>query len=184
MTVNKKLRKWLMLALMIALYVILSPLFRIEGMAPMSSVMNILGAALMGPIYGVTMAFICGLLRIFLMGIPPLAITGSVFGALLAGIFYEFGWKIYGGILGEMIGTGVIGSLLSYPVMVWFTGSSQGMYWLFYTPRFLGGAFIGSVIAYGVYQKISPLRKFKEIQDEFRGVIISGKDESHKRGTS
>jgi energy coupling factor transporter S component ThiW len=43
---NQKLQKLTYLAMMIALDVVLSPLFRIEGMAPMSSVMNVLAGVL------------------------------------------------------------------------------------------------------------------------------------------
>ena len=45
--------------------------------------------------------------------------------------------NIYGAMIGEFIGTGLIGSLLSYPVMVWFTGTTTGLFWFVYTPRFL-----------------------------------------------
>lgn len=78
------------LAMMIAMDVVLSPLFRVEGIAPMSSVMNVIAAMLMGPIYGTVMALACGILRMILFGIPPLALTGAVFGAFLAGVGYKW----------------------------------------------------------------------------------------------
>src|SRR5699024_11464736 len=37
------------------------------------------------PLYSTIMATVCGIIRMVLMGIPPLALTGAVFGALLAG---------------------------------------------------------------------------------------------------
>lgn len=170
---SRQTQKLIILALMIALDVVLSPLFRIEGMAPMSSVMNVLGVTLMGPWYGMAMALTCGLLRMVLLGIPPLALTGAIFGALLAGIFYQFSGKIQFAMLGEILGTGLIGSLLSYPVMVWFTGNAQGMYWFFYTPKFFGGAISGSLIAYLVFVKLSQVSKFQEVQRLFRGEILN-----------
>ena len=90
MTQNR-VKRLAILAMMIALDVVLSPLFRIEGMAPMSSVVNIVAAVVMGPLYATVMAFACALLRMTLLGIPPLALTGAVFGALLAGIGYRIG---------------------------------------------------------------------------------------------
>lgn len=174
---STKLQKLMILSLMIALDVVLSPLFRIEGMAPMSSVMNVIGVILMGPFYGTVMALICGLLRMLLLGIPPLALTGAVFGAFLAGIFYKFSKNIYLVMLGEIVGTGLIGSLLSYPVMVWFTGSAQGMYWFVYTPRFFGGAISGALIGYLTYSKLKQVKKFKQIQTLFEGSVT---DEHHK----
>ena len=55
---KNKIHKLTLLALMIALDVVLSPLMRIEGMAPMSSVMNIIAGVLLGPIYGTVMAVV------------------------------------------------------------------------------------------------------------------------------
>lgn len=165
---RQKTQKLIILGLMIALDVVLSPLFRIEGMAPMSSVLNIIGATLLGPVYVTIMALVCGLIRMLLLGIPPLALTGALFGALLAGVGFRWSnQKVLGAILGEIMGTGIIGSLLSYPVMVWFTGSAQKMYWFIYTPRFLGATLIGSFVAYLILTKLLKQKKFKEIQSLF-----------------
>lgn len=86
--INKHTHKLTILSMMISIDFVLSPLFRIEGMSPMSSVVNIVGAILMGPVYATIMTFSSGLLRMILLGIPPLALTGAVFGAFLAGWFY------------------------------------------------------------------------------------------------
>ncbi|MBO0452940.1 energy coupling factor transporter S component ThiW [Enterococcus sp. MJM16] len=163
-----------LLALMIALDVVLSPLMRIEGMAPMSSVMNIIAGVLLGPVYGTVMALVCGVIRMTLLGIPPLALTGAVFGALLAGVFYRLGKKLIWSMVGEIIGTGVIGSLLSYPVMVWFTGSQNELYWLIYTPRFVGATLIGSAIAFVVLVKLQETPIFKRWQGLFSNERMFG----------
>ncbi|MCD5002025.1 energy coupling factor transporter S component ThiW [Enterococcus saccharolyticus] len=168
---NKKIQKLSYLAMMIALDVVLSPLFRIEGMAPMSSVMNVFAGVLLGPFYGTVMAFICGLIRMMLLGIPPLALTGAVFGAFCAGLGYRWRTSIVSSAIGEIIGTGIIGSLLSYPVMVWFTGSQQDFYWFMYTPRFIGAACIGSIVAYVSWQKAQHLPIMKKIQQVFQGGV-------------
>lgn len=162
-----KIRRLLIVSMMIALDVVLSPLFRIEGMAPMSSLMNVIGGVLMGPFYGTVMALVCGLIRMLLLGIPPLALTGAVFGAFLAGSFYRLGKNSWWALLGEIIGTGVIGSLLSYPVMVRFTGTAQELYWLIYTPRFLGGAITGSLLAYLCLINLQKTVVFKRTQKVF-----------------
>ncbi|WYJ75887.1 thiW protein [Enterococcus sp. DIV2402] len=169
---NQKLQKLTYLAMMIALDVVLSPLFRIEGMAPMSSVMNVLAGVLLGPLYGTIMAFVCGVIRITLLGIPPLALTGAVFGAFFAGLGYRLYPSVVSSMVGEIIGTGIIGSLLSYPVMVWFTGSSSDFYWLMYTPRFIGAACIGSVIAFLIWQKAKTIAVIQKIQRLYKGVSI------------
>ena len=165
---RNKLQKLTAVAIMIALDVILSPLMRIEGMAPMSSVMNVLAGVLLGPAYAAIMATVCGMIRMTMLGIPPLALTGSVFGALLAGVGYRWGGGFIWAMVGEVIGTGIIGSLCSYPVMVWFTGSSQGLYWFIYTPRFIGATLIGGTMGLMVLYKLKSLSVFKRVQELFR----------------
>lgn len=167
MMTNNKVQKMTILAMMIAMDVVLSPLFRVEGIAPMSSVMNVIAAVLMGPIYGTVMALACGILRMILFGIPPLALTGAVFGAFLAGVGYKWMNTYLGAIIGEFIGTGLIGSLLSYPIMVWFTGSAQDMYWFVYTPRFILGALSGSLIAYLVLVRIDKVPYIQRVKKTF-----------------
>lgn len=171
---KNRIHRLTLLALMIALDVVLSPLMRIEGMAPMSSVMNIIAGVLLGPLYGTLMALICGLIRMLLLGIPPLALTGAVFGAFLAGLFYKFGRNMYWSMAGEIVGTGIIGSLLSYPVMVWFTGSQQSLYWFIYTPRFVGATLIGSVMAFLVLVRLKETSTFKRTQKLFIGGPLHG----------
>ena len=171
---KNKIHKLTLLALMIALDVVLSPLMRIEGMAPMSSVMNIIAGVLLGPIDGTVMALVCALIRMTMLGIPPLALTGAVFGAFFAGLFYRLGKKLIWSMLGEVVGTGIIGSLLSYPVMVWFTGSQNELYWLIYTPRFVGATLIGSVIAFVVLVKLKETAIFKRWQRLFSSERMFG----------
>lgn len=164
---TKRIKKMVILAIMVALDVVLSPLMRIEGMAPMSSTMNVIAGLLMGPKYTVAMAFLCGILRMMLLGIPPLALTGALFGALLAGIGGFLTRKWWGASLGEFIGTGIIGSLISYPVMVWFTQTTTGLFWFVYTPRFCGGALIGSAIALVIWSRLRQLQFIQDLQALF-----------------
>lgn len=171
LSVNRNLEKIVFLALMVAIDVVLSPILRIEGMAPMSSVVNIIAGLLMGPLYGTLMAVFCALIRMTFMGIPPLALTGAVFGALLAGWGARLAHSFWGSSLGEIIGTGLVGSLLSYPVMVWFTGSQQNLYWLIYTPRFVGVTLMGSAAAYLVYKRLEKIAMIQHIQKLFGGTI-------------
>lgn len=164
---QRSIQKITVLSVMIALDVILSPILRIEGMAPMSSVINILAASFMGPVYTTIMAFVCGIIRMILMGIPPLALTGAVFGAFCAGFAY---WKfrnIYAAAIGEFIGTGIIGSLISYPVMVWFTGVKTDLHWLIYTPRFMGACVMGAIAAFLIFARLKNIQAFKRIQRLF-----------------
>lgn len=168
---QNRVKKLMIVAMMIALDVVLSPIFRIEGMAPMSSVMNVFAGVLLGPFYATLMAVVCGVLRMTLLGIPPLALTGAVIGAFLSGLFYRFGKKIPYAMAGEILGTGLLGSLLSYPVMVLFTGSAHGLYWFVYTPRFFGGAISGSIIGFLLLVKLVKTPIFQKNQQLFVGKL-------------
>ena len=135
------------MAMLIAVGVVISPILRIEGMCPMAHLINITAAVLLGPVDAFIVAVTIGVIRMCAMGIPPLALTGAVFGATLSGIFYKISKsKIWAAVLGEIIGTGIIGAIVSYPVMTYICGR-EGLGWFFYVPSFLCGTLIGGSIA-------------------------------------
>ncbi len=143
-----KLLKTIMLSMMVAIGVVISPILRVEGMCPMAHLINIVCSVLMGPWYSLLCAFLIGVIRMIFMGIPPLALTGAIFGAFLSGVFYRLSkGKIICAVIGEVIGTGVIGAIVSYPVMTYFWGRTD-LTWLFYVPSFIGGTLIGGSIAF------------------------------------
>ncbi|QXE18578.1 energy coupling factor transporter S component ThiW [Clostridium sp. 001] len=145
---NSKLLKKLMLAMMVAMGVVISPILRIEGMCPMSSVINITCAVFFGPWYALLCAVCIGIIRMFLMGIPPLALTGAVFGAFLAGLLYRISKNtLIFAVLGEVIGTGIIGAIVSSPIMTYFWGK-KGLSLMFYIPLFFTATIIGGIIAF------------------------------------
>ena len=103
--------KMVMLAMLVAIGVVISPILRVEGMCPMAHLINIVCSVFLGPWYSLLCATLIGIIRMTLMGIPPLALTGAVFGAFLSGVFYRLsGGKILCAVLGEVFGTGVIGA--------------------------------------------------------------------------
>ena len=77
-----KIFRMIMLAMMVAIGVVISPILRIEGMCPTAHLVNIVCSVLMGPWYSLLCATLIGVIRMMFMGIPPLALTGAVFGAL------------------------------------------------------------------------------------------------------
>ena len=142
------LLKLVMLSMLVALGVVISPILRIEGMCPMAHFINIVCAVMLGPWYALLCATLIGVIRMMLMGIPPLALTGAVFGAMLSGILYRMSkGKLIYAVVGEVIGTGIIGAIVSYPVMSFIYGKT-GLTWLFYVPLFVSGTLIGGTIAY------------------------------------
>ena len=145
---NAHLFKLIVLSMLVALGVVISPILRIEGMCPMAHFINITCAVLLGPWYALLCATTIGVLRMLLMGIPPLALTGAVFGAVLSGLLYRASdGKLICAVLGEVIGTGLIGAIVSYPVMAFLYGKTE-LTWLFYVPLFISGTLIGGTIAY------------------------------------
>ena len=99
---SKNLLKLVVLSMLIALGVVISPILRVEGMCPMAHLINIVCSVLLGPWYSLICAALIGIIRMAFMGIPPLALTGAVFGAFLSGVFYRVSkGKIIFAVLGE-----------------------------------------------------------------------------------
>lgn len=145
---NTQVTKLVFLSMMIALGVVISPILRVEGMCPMAHFINVTCAVMLGPWYAFVCALAIGIIRMTCMGIPPLALTGAVFGAFLSGLLYRLSkGRILFAVLGEVIGTGIIGAILSYPVMTLLWGRT-GLTWFFYVPSFIGGTLIGGSIGY------------------------------------
>lgn len=152
---NAKVLKMVVLSMLVAVGVVISPILRVEGMCPMAHLINIVCAVLLGPWYSLLCATLIGIIRMAVMGIPPLALTGAVFGALLSGVFYRLSkGKLLCAVLGEVIGTGLVGAVVSYPVMTFLWGK-EGLSWLFYVPSFIMGTLIGGSIAYVLLRKLS-----------------------------
>ena len=77
--------------------------------APVQHMINILCAVLLGPGYGVGVAFGASLIR-NLLGLGSLmAFPGSMFGALLCGLVYSKTGNLFGTLYGEVFGTAIIG---------------------------------------------------------------------------
>ncbi|HIU47778.1 MAG TPA: energy coupling factor transporter S component ThiW [Candidatus Avimonoglobus intestinipullorum] len=152
---KSSLYKMVVLAMLVALGVVISPILRVEGMCPMAHFINITCAVLLGPWYSLLCATLIGIIRMAFMGIPPLALTGAVFGACLSGILYRASkGKLIFAVLGEVIGTGIIGAIVSYPVMAFLMGRT-GLTWLFYVPSFIMGTLIGGAVAYVFLKALS-----------------------------
>ena len=165
MTNQKNLLKMLVLSMPIALGVVISPILRVEGMCPMAHFINIICSVFLGPWYSLLCATLIGIIRMVTMGIPPIALTGAVFGAFLSGVFYRMSkGKIIFAVIGEIIGTGIIGALASYPVMTFLWGK-EGLSWIFYIPSFVCGTLIGGSIAYVFLRKLADNGMLSQMQN-------------------
>jgi energy coupling factor transporter S component ThiW len=161
---SKSLLKMIVLSMLVALGVVISPILRVEGMCPMAHFINIVCSVFLGPWYSLLCAAMIGVIRMITMAIPPIALTGAVFGAFLSGVFYRLSkGKIIFAVFGEVIGTGLIGALVSYPVMNFIWGK-EGLTWMFYIPSFICGTLIGGSFAYVFLRKFADNGMLAHIQ--------------------
>lgn len=113
---------------------------------PVQHAINVLLAVILGMRYAATSAFGIALLRNLLGTGSIFAFPGSIIGAALSGYLYKKTNSLYGAIAGEVIGTGIIGGLLSYPIATYMMGSNVGAF--FFVMPFLISTIGGSAIAY------------------------------------
>lgn len=100
----------------VALAVAMSPIFIPVGIAkcfPAQHMINVMSAVMLGPGYAVVVAATAAVLRNLLGLGTLLAFPGGMIGALLAGLAYKATKNMYAAALGEVVGTGILGSLVS-----------------------------------------------------------------------
>ena len=114
--------------------------------APVQHMVNILCAVILGPWYGVAVAFVASLLRNALALGTLMAFPGSMCGALLCGIVYWRSKNLPATLVAEVVGTGVIGGYAAYPVAKLLIGLTPEGYGAFIIP-FLISTVAGSILA-------------------------------------
>ena len=119
---------------------------------PVQHTINVLSAVILGPGYGVAIAFCISLLRNILGTGSLLAFPGSMIGVLLAGLLYKKTKKNLFAIVGEIFGTGVLGGLLAFPIANFIMGKEVGA--LFFVTPFLISTIGGSLIAYFILRAL------------------------------
>lgn len=112
---------------------------------PVQHAVNVISAVLLGPGAAVTIAFMIGLVRNMLGLGTILAFPGSMVGAWLAGYLYRKTRRASGAAIGEVIGTGIIGSLLSVPIAALLLGKHLGIF--AFIPPFLISSLTGAILA-------------------------------------
>ena len=133
--------------------------------APVQHMVNVLCAVLLGPWYGVAVAFVASLLR-NLLGLGSLmAFPGSMCGALLCGIVYHKTKNLLATLCGEVFGNGIIGGLLAWPVAVFLMGKAAGdiAFYAYIVPFLVstvGGSIIAGVVLIAL-EKNSTLKKMQ-----------------------
>ncbi len=116
---------------------------------------NIFAAVLLGPGWGVGIAFCASLLR-NILGIGSLmAFPGSMIGALCCGLVYKKCKNLSLTCLAEALGTGILGGIAAYPVALFLMGAAPAGLFIYVIP-FLISTVAGSILAFlliSVFQK-------------------------------
>ncbi|MFX3622916.1 MAG: energy coupling factor transporter S component ThiW [Ectobacillus sp.] len=126
---------------------------------PVQHAVNVIAAVLLGPIPAVGVAFGIGLLRNLLGLGTLLAFPGGMIGAFLAGYLYRKIKRPWGAALGEVIGTGIIASLLAVPFAKVVMGAAFGAF--FFVPPFIVSSLAGAGIGWVL---VARLRKAKGLK--------------------
>ncbi len=145
------LRRVTAVGLLVALGTIAAPFSIPVGVArvyPVQHAINVLAGVLMGPVPAMVAAVLTSTLRNLMGTGTPLAFPGSIFGALLAGLGFLFFKRVYAAAIGEVLGTGLIGALVAFPLARWILGF-EGLAYAFIIPFTLSsiaGAVLGTLI--------------------------------------
>lgn len=152
---NEKTKKLVIAGVLTALAVagsLISIPVGISKCSPVQHLVNVVSAVMLGPVYSLIMAFVAALLR-NLLGLGTLfAFPGSMCGALLAGLMYKWSKKIYMALAGELVGTGIIGAVLTYPIATFIMGKETALFAMVipFSVSSLGGVIISALILYAL----------------------------------
>ncbi len=134
--------------------------------SPVQHMVNILCAVLLGPGYGVGVAFATSLIRNMLSLGSLMAFPGSMFGALVCGLVYRRTKNILGTLIGEVFGTAILGGLCAYPIAILFMGigAADVAFYAYIIPFFIStaaGAIISALLIYSL-KKANVLHNMQE----------------------
>ena len=138
-------KKMVLCAILASLAFVLNTFVYFPAMAPFQHFVDVVAAVFLGPWWAFLSAFLCGIMRM-MSGRTIQSVTGAVFGPILGGLLWWKTKNIFLVCVGEIIGTGLLGAMASYPLMKWFYGldaQSPFYYIPFYTPSAVVGGLMG-----------------------------------------
>ena len=133
---------------------------------PAQHLAHVVAGVFLGPWYGAAMAFCTSLIRNLMGTGSLLAFPGSMIGALVCGMLYRSTGKLAPAYAGEVVGTGILGGILCYPVATLVMGKEAAIF--AYVMPFLMSTLCGTVIAaflIGVLCKSGAFKYMKQLLD-------------------
>ena len=95
-----------------------------------------------------------------------------MFVSALSGILYRLsGGRLIFAVIGEVVGTGIIGAVASYPVMTLWWGYT-GLTWVYYVPSFIAGTLIGGSVAFLLLKKLAKNGMLLKMQQELGAKVF------------
>lgn len=165
---STNIKKLTLAGIFVALGVVSSAFYIPIGVAkcfPIQSLMNMLAGVLLGPLYAVGMAFATSLIRVLLGTGSLLAFPGSMCGALLCALLYKHTKNVVIAFLGEVLGTGMIGAILAFPIASLFLSKTVSLFGFvipFGLSSIVGAAI--SLVFLGALKKTGVLNRFNSRQ--------------------
>ncbi|HEY4554673.1 MAG TPA: energy coupling factor transporter S component ThiW [Bacillaceae bacterium] len=115
---------------------------------PVQHMANVLTAVMLGPGYAVAQALIVSLIRNMAGTGSIFAFPGSMIGAFLAGYLFLKTGRLAWAFTGEVVGTGVLGALASYPIATLLLGREAALFG--FIPSFMVSSFAGAALGLGL----------------------------------
>lgn len=135
--------------------------------SPIQHMVNVIAGVFLGPWYAVGMAFAASLIRNLLGLGSLLAFPGSMIGALLCGLAYKVYPKLPAAYVGEVIGTGVLGGMASYPIAALLMNHESAALFTF-VPSFLISTAVGAMISVIVLSALKRTAVFEQFEGSLR----------------
>lgn len=159
-------RKLTLTSILVALNVVLGLIVTIPfgaiRAAPVQHLINVIGAVLTGP-WVVLQAFVSSTIRILMGTGTPFAYPGSMVGALLAWLMYRQFKKLHYAAAGEVVGTGIIGALMTYPLILVL--GLEGDFFFVLAPAFIVSSLLGAVLSWFILMQLEKRNVLHKMQD-------------------
>ena len=122
---------------------------------PIQHLLNVLAGVFLGPSYALGFAFSTALIRNLLGTGSLLAFPGSMAGAFLGAVLYRYTRKIWTAFAGEIVGTGILGGMMCYPMALLLMGNQEAALFTYVVPFLIstiGGCISAAMLLGALYK--------------------------------